>query len=217
VDGDLVPDIPIGRIPARNASQVEQIVSKIIAFEEKAPTLADLRLPAWGGAAGFNPVVDRLASILMLQVVQTKVPVWVSPWIICAEITSPFCGWPDDQSTLFMRQFKQGGALAVLIGHADVQQFYYMNFMEKDFWYSAQDAEDALASGEPGPPLIMICCLAGNFASERESLAESLLEMPAGPAAVIAATAESHPLANYFSSVCLVQSLDGPKHRLGEL
>ena len=216
LDGDLVPEIPIGRIPARAVRQVERIVSKIIAFEQIPVTLDDLRLCAWGGAAGYDPVVDRLASALMLQVVQTKVPAWVSPWIICADIRNPFCGWPADQSTLFTQQLKRGGVLAVLIGHAQTQYFYAMNFMGQDFWYSAASAADALASGEPGPPLVMICCLAGNFAADKQCLAESLLMMDGGPAAVIAATAESHPLTNYFSSVCLVQALDGPQRRLGE-
>lgn len=217
LDGDLVPEIPIGRIPARTASQVEQIVGKIIAFEHKPATLDDLRLYVWGGAAGYDPVVDRLAGALMLQVVRTKLPRWVRPWIICADIKNPFCGWPADQSMLFTQQLKRGGLLAVLIGHADTQYFYAMNFRGQDFWYGAANAADALASGEPGPPLVMICCLAGNFTADKPCFAESMLGMAAGPVAVIAATAESHPLTNYFSSVCLVQALDGPQRRLGEV
>ena len=217
LDGDLVPEMPVGRIPARNASEVSQVVNKIIAFENKPPSLNDLGLSAWGGAAGYDPVIDRLASMLMLQVVRTKVPLWVSPWIICADPTSPFCGWPADQSAMFTEQLKRGGVLAVLIGHAESQYFYAMTFMGQGFWYSARETGRALASGEPGPPLVMLCCLAGNFAADKQCLAESLLMMGGGPAAVIAATTESHPLTNYFSSVCLVQSLDSPDQRLGEL
>lgn len=216
LDGDLLPEIPVGRIPARSAAQVRQIVRKTIAFETKSPTLDDLRLPAWAGAAGYDPVVDRLASALMLKVVRTNVPPWLNPWIICADPQSPFCGWPPDQSAMFTQQLKRGGALAVFIGHADIQYFYAMRFMGTDFTYHAQDAA-ALLDGQPGPPLVMICCLAGNFATSQESLAESLLMMPGGPVAVIAATAESHPLTNYFSTVSLVQTLDGPQRRLGQL
>ena len=217
LDGDLLPEIPVGRIPARSVSQVRKIVGKTIAFEQKSPTLDDLRLPAWAGAAGYDPVLDRLASALMLQVVRTNVPPWLNPWIICADPKSPFCGWPPDQSAMFTQQLKRGGALAVFIGHADVQYFYAMSFMGRDFVYHTQDAAAALLDGPPGPPLVMICCLAGNFAAPKESLAESLLMMSGGPVAVIAATAESHPLTNYFSSVSLVQTLDGPQRRLGQL
>ena len=217
LDGDSLPDIPIGRIPARTAEQVRRLVSKIIAFEQTPPTLNDLRLPAWAGAAGFDPMLDRMASVLLLQVVRTKLPQWVTPWIISADPTSPFCGWPADQPAQFTQQLKTGGALAVLIGHANVQHFYAINFMGRDFWYSAADAIDILANGQPAPPLVMICCLAGNFASDKQCLAESMLEMPAGPTAVIAATAESHPLTNYFSSVSLIQALDGSERRLGTL
>ena len=92
-----------------------------------------------------------------------------------------------------------------------------MNFRGRDLWYNAQNAAGALASGEPGPPLVIICCHAGNFTTNKECLAESLLSMPGGPVAVIAATAESHPLTNYFSSVSLVQALAGSQKRLGQI
>ena len=217
LNGDLLPEIPVGRIPARSVAQVKQIVDKTIAFEQKAPTLDDLRLPAWGGTAAYDPVIDRLASTLMMQIVRTKVPAWLSPWIISADPKSPFCGWPPDQSAMFTQQLKRGGMLAVLIGHGWIQDFYAMKFRGRDLWYNAQSAAGALASGEPGPPLVIICCHAGNFTTNKECLAESLLRMPGGPVAVIAATAESHPLTNYFSSVSLVQALGGPQKRLGQI
>ena len=43
------------------------------------------------------------------------------------------------------------------------------------------------------------------------------LGSPGGPVAVVAATAESHPLPNYYASVSLMKSLKGDKRRIGDV
>ncbi|MCK4850392.1 MAG: hypothetical protein KAT11_03520 [Phycisphaerae bacterium] len=217
LDGDLMPDVPVGRIPARTQAELKQIVNKIISFEQTQPTLDDLRLPSWAGAPGFNPVVDSVATGLMTKVLQAQAPRWVTPWLISADPKSPFCGWPPDQSAMFTEQLKRGGLLAVLVGHGDVQYFFSMQFQNWGIGYHVENIDKVLASGTPGPPLVIICCLSGSFAGSEKCLAEALLMAAAGPVAVIGAASESHPLTNYFSGVGLVQSLAADNKRLGNL
>ena len=42
-DGDLVPDVLVGRIPARTAAQVKLVTSAVAAFEARQPGPNDLR------------------------------------------------------------------------------------------------------------------------------------------------------------------------------
>jgi hypothetical protein len=217
LDGDLVPDIPVGRIPVRTTEQLKLVVKKIIAFEQRQPTLDDLRLPIWAGAPGFNPMVDSLTTMLLLNIVRDNASEWLRPWLLSADKMHPLCGWPPDHSTKFTKQLKRGGISAVLIGHGMTDYFHSMTFKNKRISYAAADAKDALARAPAAPPLIIIACYCGSFAEKENCLAESLLLMPGGPVAVIGATTESHPLPNYFSGLCLLRTLSGGDRRLGSM
>jgi len=95
-DGDLIPDIPVGRIPVRTAEQLKLVVTKILAFENKQPTLDDLRLPIWAGSAGYNQMFNYMATSLLLDGVQKNASPWLRPWIISADQMHSLCGWPPD-------------------------------------------------------------------------------------------------------------------------
>ncbi|MCK4294343.1 MAG: hypothetical protein KAY65_14185 [Planctomycetes bacterium] len=217
LDGDLIPDIPVGRIPVRTARQLELVVNKILTFENKQPTLDDLRLPIWAGSSGYNPVLDSMATWLLLNSVQKNASLWVRPWIISADPTHPLCGWPPDQSATFTKQLERGALMAILMGHASATSFHSMTFNSRNIRYSAEDAGAALAGDKPAPAMVIIACSTGNFTGPENCLGESLLLIPAGPVAVIAATTESHPLTNYFSGLCLLQQSAQKNKRLGSL
>ena len=217
LDGDLVPDIPVGRIPARTEAEIEDVVKKIISFEQREASPDDLRMPVWAGAANYGAAVDSMATGLMMKILSAKSPRWVEPWLISADAQSPFCGWPFEHAQIHCQKLKQGGVLAVLVGHGGIQHFFSMKFAMWAIWFDAAQARGVLSQGGPTQPLVMICCLTGDFSAEQESLGESLLFMSGGPVATIGATTESHPLTNYFSGLCLVEALGGEHERLGEL
>jgi len=217
LDGDLVPDVPVGRIPARTPQQAARIAAKILAYERRSPRPSDLRLLAWAGSPGYSQAVDALATRFLLSSLRRRAPAWATPWIISADQSSVLCGWPPDQPRLFNEQFRRGGGFAALIGHGAAERFNSMAFGGKPIRYTAETAREALLEGEPGAPLLILACHCGDFALPRDCLAESLLRMPAGPVAVLAATTESHPLTNYFSGTCLLRTLDRKHARLGAL
>lgn len=216
-DGDLIPDVPVGRIPVRTAKQLRLVIDKILTFENKRPTLDDLRLPIWAGSSGYNPVLDSMATWLLLSIVQTNASIWSRPWIISADPMHPLCGWPPDQPTMFTNQLKRGGLMGVLMGHGSARSFYSMRFNHNLIRYTAADASKALAAGTPSPAMVIIACSTGNFTGRENCLAESLLLMPGGPAAVIGATTESHPLTNYFSALCLMRELAEKDKHVGSI
>ena len=217
VDGDGMPDVPVGRIPARTPEQAAAIVAKVLAYERRRAKLDDLRLPIWAGTPGYNALTDALATTMLLAGVRGNAPLWAQAWIMSADVSHPLCGWPPDQPAGLTAQLRRGGALVCLIGHGSVGSFHSMWFNSRPVGYSAGDAAAALARGDPGPPLAIIACHCGCFAARRDCLAESLLRMPAGPVAVIAATTESHPLPNAFSYLNLVHKIGTGHERLGEM
>lgn len=215
LDGDGVPDIPVGRIPARTRAQVELVVRKILAFESQPPTPADLQMAVWLGSPEYNAAINAMASGLGITMIQTKGPLWLCPWLVSGNPGDPFCGWPPDQPARFTRQMKQGGILSILMGHASADAFYSMQFADKPIFYTADDAAGELGKGPPVPPMVFFSCASGNFARPKSCQAKSLLFLPGGPVAAIGATTESHPLTNYFSGACLLTALGGQEKRLG--
>ena len=216
-DGDLVPEVPVGRLPVRTPEALRKTVAKILAFEARPVSLSDLNLPIWAGRPGYNPMLDSLTTALLLKVVHTQAPRWARPWVISSALKKPWCGWPSDHARLFNQQFKRGGIMACLMGHGSRTEFHSTIFRGQHVQYSARSARVDFATGPPGPPMAIIACSCGDFTMAGPCLAESLLAMPAGPVAVMAATTESHPLPNYYTGVCLLRAIWKRPRRLGEL
>ena len=216
-DGDLVPDIPVGRFPVRTADQLKLIIKKIIAFERREPRMDDLRLPIWAGSSGYNQMFNMMATELLLNTVRMNASEWLKLWIISADPMHSLCGWPFDQPEMFTKQLKRGGVMAVLMGHGTSNYFYAMNFENNGIGYVAAHFENALATGEPAPATVIIACGTGNFTGQENCLTESRLLKPGGPVAAIGATTESHPLTNYFSGLCLVRQRGEKSKRIGSV
>jgi hypothetical protein len=216
-DSDLIPDIPVGRIPVRNAEQLKPIIQKILAFEGRPASLDDLRMPVWAGAPNYGPTADAMILRLGVALVRTRAPKWTRIWAILPDPSHPLCGWPPDQRRLFTEQLQRPSAFSVLIGHARVNSFYSMTFRGREIQFTSQTARNALANGNPGGPLAIFACYSGDFTRPRDTLSESLLSISGGPVAVIGATTVSHPLTNYFSSRSLLTQLSKNHDRLGDL
>ena len=217
IDGDHIPDVPVGRIPAQDTKQLKQVIEKIIVYENQQPTIDDLRLPVWSGTPGYGKFLDSMTTGLLLTAIQQNMAPWIEPWVISADTVHPLCGWPFDQWKMFNEQLSAGGIVAAMIGHGWDDHFHSMRFCNLSIHYSAEHARGALSAGEPKMPLIIIACNTGRFAESKDCLAESLLFLKGGPVAAIGATTQSHPLMNYYTSVSMLQCQDGSEKRLGSL
>jgi hypothetical protein len=217
LDGDGLPDVPVGRLSVRTVEAASAAVAKILAYEGAAPSADDLTIPVWAGTADVGPAVDALIEGLVTSTFQDYTPPWVQPWVIFGRAGSPLCGWPPDQAAAYQQQFSRGGAFGYLIGHGDRRMFYSMEAGGTVFGYDAAFAKDSLQHGAPAGPMLILACYCGDFTGIDDCLAEALLAAPAGPVAIIAATTESHPLPNYFIGQAVTGALGAGHVRLGEL
>lgn len=217
LDGDLVPDIPVGRIPARTREEADLVVRKILDYEKAPVTEADLRLVVWAGSPRYGAAVDATAALTLLTSIQNGVPGWLQPWVLASDPRFPFCGWPPDQPGLFAKQLRRGAVLAAWMGHANAERFYAMAHDGKEIGFCAADARAVFAEGTPAPPAVIMACSAGDFTRPAPCLAESLLALPGGPVAAVAAATESHPLTNYFTGMSLLEAVCTREKRLGTL
>lgn len=216
LDSDAIPDVSVGRIPARQPSDVATVVAKILQYESSVPAEADLRILGWTGSPMFGPAVDRLATGFSLNLLNQSSPQWADYWLQCADRNHPLFGWPADHTQQFYTAMKRGGCLSLVAAHGWTQGFVSV----KDDKHSADyDIDDVTGfdGAKPAPPCFVFTCDSGNFSHPQRCLTEALLFHPAGPVAAIGATTQSHPLTNYYSMRSLLETLDESPATLGEL
>jgi hypothetical protein len=215
-DGDLAPDRPVGRIPARTPDEVRAAVRKILAFEARAPAPDDLRFVAWAGESGYGPAFDQAQTALLLSTIRRFSPPWATPWLMSADPAQPYCGWPPEQPDTFAREMRRGALFGAGLAHGNSQAFYSMDHGEESIRFGPAELARGFPGDLPAPPLVILSCNCGAFDGREPSIAERALFLPGGPVAVIGATTESHPLPNYFSGVALLKGLGGATRRLGD-
>jgi hypothetical protein len=216
-DADGVPDVPVGRIPARTAAEVTAAVEKIVRWESRAPSLSDLTLPVWAGDPGFNSFFRDIALGFLCSQIRQRAPLWAELWILQGDERSPFCGWPLEQPALFNSRLAGGGLVSAMIGHGRAGGWWSMDLAGKKLEYMVKDAA-SLATAMPSPPHVIFACSTGRFClPESDCLTESLFRAPGGPVLCVGATEDSHPLTNYYHSTALLKDLDGAEPRFGTL
>ena len=107
LDGDDLPDVPVGRLPVRSQDELRLQIAKIKRYEQRPPTIDDLRIVNWQGSAQYGQTNDILASLLANQVLDVQLPPVFDAWIICSHHASPFCGHPPDQPMRFIEAMRR--------------------------------------------------------------------------------------------------------------
>jgi hypothetical protein len=167
LDGDGVPELAVGRLPARSASQAAAIVAKIRAYETEAAgewshavtLVADARARGdadfAGASAALQPYIPAGYTVHQIDRGET--------------------GTGPAQATL-VGLVQQGQAIVHYSGHGSVQ-----------IWHDdllTTDVAAAFSNGARLPLFVMMNCLNGFFHGlfPEESLAEALVRAPAGGA-----------------------------------
>lgn len=217
-DGDGVPNFPVGRIPARSPDEVATVVQKIVAYESAPAKPADLRIVAWASTTQLGPTVDSLESSLLSAKMRTLAPDWAGRFLMASVHGDPLCGVPEDEPAVFDAELSRGAIFGAILGHGSDLFVHTMDIGSQWLTYDTRQARRDFAHGSPKAPVVFYTCLCGNFTDPAGCIAGRMLFLPGGPVAAIGATTISHPLTNYYSSVCLLRAIRrGRRRRLGDL
>lgn len=215
-DGDGIPEFSVGRIPARSADKVRTVVRKIIAYESRKLSAADLGLPIWGGTPAYGKLLDEGGTMMLLTTIRKRAPAWAEPWVMFGNPRSPLSAHPPDQPAIFNTRLAGGGMFSTMMGHGGPTLFHSQSTPTGHIDYHVGHAA-RLTAATPASPMVIFACDCGRFDGTVPSLAETLLFAPGGPVNVVAATTESHPLTNYYSSLALLEQMDAGHERFGSL
>lgn len=195
-DGDGLPDLTVGRLPARTPAEAQRMVERLLSYDNATPSKETVLVADQNIGYNFETLINSL---------QTQVPIGQTATMILRSQN-------NDATTRanLMAALNRGPRLANYFGHGSF-----------DLWngdiLTAADAS-ALQNGNKSSVYLMMTCLTGYFLEPgAESLAEALLKnINGGAIAVWAGTGYTEPDPQEVINKSVFPNLFKPGQLLGE-
>jgi len=196
LNGDGVPELAVGRIPADSVEELAAVVRKILRYEQQSPASQPRHLNVVAGMGGFGTLTDALIEAAARQVIQQTVPLGYDVRQTSANPTSPH--WPPagEFRDCVCRQFAEGGLAWIYLGHGLPSELDRVATPKGHKSILSVDDVPLLRCGSHGPLAVLVACYTGAIDAGQDCLAEELLLAEEGPVAVIAATRVTMPYGN---------------------
>ena len=189
-DGDMRPDLAVGRWPARSPQEVSDLIKRTLGYEQSTAN-ERVVFATDGSETVFSKIAKDLAAEANLpagQIEQRDGPT------------------PDEIGELW----RDGAWLATYIGHGSIDRWGKENIFSLD--------ELSNMSSESLPIVLQLTCLTGLFSHpEQTSLAEAMLLHPEGPVEIVAASSLTLSTHQEPFAVELLKQLQEPSiERVGD-
>ena len=212
LDGDDLPDLAVGRIPADHPKEAELMLGKVVAYE----TSTDFspwrrRVNILAGVGGFGAAADAALEMATTHFLKASVPASLDLHVTYCNPNSPFCPPPGSMGKLVLERFNEGALIVAYMGHGSRLRLDRMIFNRRVYDIFDDEAVYSLEARH-GPPIVFFCaCSTGHVDGAPDSLAEVAMKQPKGPIAVIASSRVSMPYANGVLSKELLDALFGDR------
>ncbi len=228
LDGDNLPDVPIGRLPVETTNELDVCIDNVIHYEQNSPignwtrkvniiagpNGLDLRAigsepgeviegknPFGGVSMLVTSIVDKIARKLFADYLPQEFVLSLTQF----SPQSPFCPYPADFEKKTIERINEGSLFWAYLGHGRATGLdRYLSPNGND--YGVLEIEDCAKFNCVGHPPIMLffACYTGAYDASRRCLAEEALLQKNGPVAVLAASRRTAPYGMcYFGSALL--------------
>ncbi len=210
IDGDDVPDLAIGRIPADSADEARMLLARSIAYENDTDHGTwRRRLNVFAGTGGFGAAEDLALELLMRLFMNRDVPPGVDLNFTYAKENSAFCPPPERLPEVFAERLSEGSLVTAYVGHGAARSLDRLRIGDTRFPILDTRHLERVAVRRGSPLVIFVACSTGFFDGEKDCLAEEILRRPAGPVAIIASSRVSTPYGNGILGTEMVRCLFG--------
>jgi len=208
LDGDDLPDVAVGRIPADSVEEAEAMLGKVIAYEESGDFGTwRRRVDVIAGLAGFGALLDSVIERATTTLLTQGIPAGYDIHATWANPNSPFCPPPSRIAEAVVERFNEGALLVTYVGHGSPRSLDRLRYGDRAYPIFDEDNVEDLSARRGAPIVYLCCCSAGQFDGEPDCLAEFLLKQPGGPVAVIASSRVMMPYANGVLSKEILDAL----------
>ena len=194
LDGDDLPDIAIGRIPARTPGQVEAVTDKVIYYEKVCPPGEWQRnVSIIAGVGGFSPIVDNVINGAVRRLLSSSFPGDFEFLLAMANWKSPYCPDPALFRFTTIDQINRGPLFWIYMGHGLHQELDRLSTPKGNFKIMEIGDMRHVECKKSLPIMVFCACYTGAYDSTETSISEELLLAPKGPVAVLGASRTSMP------------------------
>lgn len=215
LDGDELPDLAVGRIPATTPAQVAAVLRKSIDYEIGTPHGDwERKLNIASGQGGFGAVTDAIIEAAARQVLSQTVPAEYATQHIHPGQTADDSVGGTSFAARARQQLSEGSLAWVYLGHGlptELDRVRTATRMESIL--TVGDVPRLKCAGHR-PVAVLVACYTGAMDASRSCLAEELVLADEGPVAVIAATRVTMPYGNTVLGCELLRACfrDRPEH-----
>ena len=181
LDGDMIPDVPIGRLPMTEPAQVEAYLARIQVHEASySPGLWNKRLSVFAGVGGFGPELDAALEMAGIWIFES-LPADFDYSMTYAADNSDYYLPPAAWDAEYAKAYGEGFLIQPYIGHTK---------------------GSVSCCEQQRPPrrglVTFFACGDGTYqyGDSSISLAEDVLLRDQGPVATLAGSDVTHPFAN---------------------
>jgi len=184
LDGDNVPDVAVGRIPASTNEQALEYLDKLKRHESEYKVgLWNRRVSVYTGEANFGMEIDAMLEMAVMKGL-TKVSHAFDIIGAYDNSGSSYYYMPFEEKVIDL--FNQDNVMVVYIGHGSTE------------WTQGLDSDQVpkVHCKNRLPATLFFACHAGNYAGNDDCLAEELLWKDDGPIVTYGSSDVSHPYGN---------------------
>ncbi|MCO5167937.1 MAG: C25 family cysteine peptidase [Planctomycetes bacterium] len=222
LDDDGLPEVSVGRLPARDAAALSRMVARTVAYEaERAAGAWQRQCALVAGEGRFGPAVDALIEDMFQRVVARTIPARFDVDLTYANPTSPYCFPFEGFARRVVGRVNEGALVVAYVGHGNersVDSLTVRDARGRAVDYPVLDASHVPAISTQAPPvMVAIACWTGRYEAETPCIGEELLATGQGPVAFFGSSRISHPVPNALLGISLVGALfdDAGDDRLG--
>jgi peptidase C25-like protein len=196
VDGDGVPDLAIGRVPADTPAEVKDYLDRVVAYETDAD-FGDWRrkLDVVAGTGGYGPLVDMALESLTKDLLSALSPA-VDVTMTYANPFSAYCPPPAEFADYAVKRWNEGALVVAYVGHGSTRNVDSCRFGKQEYPILGMDQVAKIGALRGAPVSMFVACSTGHIDGARDCLAEEMVKRPKGPVAVIASSRVSSPYSN---------------------
>jgi hypothetical protein len=219
VDGDGLPDLAIGRIPADSAKELNAVMRKVLHYErETSSGNWDRRLNIIAGTGGFGHVADAIIEAAGRQVIQQAVPAGYDIRHTFTRSANTKGQRLDAFAENIRKQLCEDSFAWIYLGHGLPGELAPVPTPHGPEPLLTVRDVSRIRCGVHSPLAVLIACYTGAMDAPRDCLAEELLLSDRGPLAVIAATRVTMPYGNtVFGHELLRACFVEPAPTLGDI
>jgi hypothetical protein len=196
LNGDDVPDLAIGRIPADSPEELRTIVGKILAYERSNDFgIWRRRINFVAGVGGFGAVTDALLETATKKFLTDGIPAGYATTMTYGSWQSPYCPDPRYFREASLERLNEGCLFWVYIGHGQKTELDRIRVPGRTYAILSNNDMPLVAAQAGSPVAVFLACYTAAFDQPRDCLAEELLRAPKGPVAVLGGTRVTMPYA----------------------